>query len=76
MCSFYRDASGIEGQAIERVEKFAKIFVIVCDITWRQNIQPEDFKDGIIFMSMSNAEKIQNYAMRFLQGQWTFLGQG
>ena len=52
-------------------------------------IQPEEFTDWIIFMSMfndtewkntndenyvSNAEKVKNYAMRFPQGDWTFLG--
>ena len=50
----------------------------------RRNIQPEEFKDRIIFMSMfndiewrtndencvSNAEKVNNYAMRFSQGHW------
>ena len=58
--------------------------------TWRENIQPEEFKDWIIFMSMfndndwnkndekcfSNAEKPKNYAMRFSQGHLTFLGPG
>ena len=51
----------------------------------RRNIQPEEFKDRIIFMSMrntnvedfvSNAEKVKNYAMRFSQGHWTFSGPG
>ena len=55
-----------------------------------KNIQPEDFMDRIIFTSMfndiewkkndenciSNAEKVKNYAMRFLQGHWRFLGRG
>ena len=26
--------------------------------------------------SVSNAEKVKNYAMRFSQGHWTFLGPG
>ena len=58
----------------------------------RKNIQPEEFKDRIIFMSMFNdidwskrkndencilnAEKVKNYAMKFSQGHWTFLGPG
>ena len=55
-----------------------------------KNIQPESFEDRIIFMSMfndilwktddenciSNAEKVKNYAMKFSQGHWTFLGPG
>ena len=55
-----------------------------------KNIMPEDFKDRIIFMSMfndiewkkndekyiSNAEEVRNYAMKYLQGHWTFLGPG
>ena len=55
-------------------------------------IQPEDFKDRIIFMSMfndidwsqkendekciSNSEKVKTYAKRFSQGHWSFLGHG
>ena len=56
----------------------------------RRNIQPEEFKDRIILMSMfndfewktndenctSNAEEVKNYAMKFLRGYWTFLGPG
>ena len=55
-----------------------------------KNIQSEEFKDRIIFMSMfndigwktndensiSNAEQVKHYAMRFSQGHWTFLGVG
>ena len=54
--------------------------------TWK--IQPKEFTDRIIFMSMfndlvwitndensvSNAEEFKNYAERFLAGHWTFLG--
>ena len=54
----------------------------------RKNIQPKEFKDRIVFLSMfndidgkksdenctSNAEKVKNYAMKFSQGHWTFLG--
>ena len=53
-------------------------------------IQPEEFTDRILFMSMFNdivrntndenyvwnAEKVKNYAMRFSQGHFTFLGPG
>ena len=55
----------------------------------RMNIQPEEFKGRIIFMSMfsyidwserkndenciSNAEKVKNFSMKFSQGHWTFL---
>ena len=56
----------------------------------RENIQPEEFKERIIFMSMfndierktndvnciSNAEKVKSYAMKFSKGHWTFLGPG
>ena len=55
-----------------------------------QNIQPENFKDRIIFMSMfndilwksddqnciSNAENVKNYAKKFLPRHWTFGVQG
>ena len=51
-----------------------------------RNIEPERFTDWIIFMSMqrkamngiciSNSEKDKEYAKRFLQGHWTFLGPG
>ena len=54
-----------------------------------KNIKPEDFKDWTIFMTMfddnawtkndenciSNADEVRNYAMKFLPGHWTFLGQ-
>ena len=54
-----------------------------------KSIKSEDFKDRIIFVSMfndiewkkndenwiSNTEEVRNYAMRFLQGHWTFLEQ-
>ena len=57
-----------------------------------RNIEPEKFTDRIIFTSMfndidwtrkgndgiciSNREKAKEYAKRFLQGHWTFLGPG
>ena len=54
----------------------------------RKNIEPENFKGRIIFMSkfndiewkknvencISNAKKVKNYSKRFLPGHWTFLG--
>ena len=55
-----------------------------------RNSEPEKLTDRIIFMSMfndidwtrkgndgigiSNSEKVKEYAKRFLQGHWTFLG--
>ena len=56
----------------------------------KKNFEPENFKDQISFMSMFNdnewkendencifnAEKVKNYAKRFLPGHWTFLGPG
>ena len=56
----------------------------------RKNIEPDNFKDRIIFISMfndiewkknddnciTNAEKVKNYSKRFLPRQWTFLGPG
>ena len=56
----------------------------------RKNVEPENFKDRIIFMFMfndiewkkndenciSNAEKVKNYSKRFPPGHWTFLGPG
>ena len=74
-----------------RVETCPWIFVIGCSsrnpTKEKRKIQPEDFKDRIIFMSMfngiewkkndensmSNAEKVENYEMRFLQRHKTFL---
>ena len=58
----------------------------------RKHIKPEEFTDRIIFMSkfndidwskrgndeicISDAENVKDYAMKFLQGHWTFLGVG
>ena len=87
---------GNDGEAIEfewkNVPGFSSLSIlqeIQKDLA-RKNIQPEEFKDRIIFMSMfsdiewktpddnciSNAEKVKNYAMRFSQGHGTFLGPG
>ena len=57
-----------------------------------RNIEPENFEVRIIFMSMCNnidwtrkgndgicisiSEKVEDYAKRFSQGHWTFLGPG
>ena len=56
------------------------------------HIDPEEFSDRIIFMSMFNdinvdkrgndtsctltSVKIQEYATRFMEGRWAFLGPG
>ena len=54
----------------------------------RKSIDPDEFTDRIIFMSMFNdidwtkkrhdeiwnAEKVKDYKIRFLQGHWTLLG--
>ena len=74
--------------------KFPRIFDIVCSSRDQdleeKNIQPENFEDGIIFLSMftdflwktddenciSNAEKVKNYAKKFYQGIGRFWVQG
>ena len=94
--SSYYDAVGIDGEAIEFewtiFPGFSSLSIlreIQRDLEKRK-IQPEEFKDRLIFMSMlndiewetnnenciSNAEKVKNYAMRVSQGHWTFLGPG
>ena len=93
----FQEAVGIDGEAIEfewnispRFSSFAILQEIQKDLA-RKNIQPEAFKDRIIFISMfnnidwskrknddnciSNAEKVKN-AMKFSQRSWTFLGPG
>ena len=76
----YPDAEAIEFES-KNVPGFTTFIVLQ---------EPENFKDQIIFMSMfnaflwksddqnciSNAEKVKNYAKRFLPGHWTFLGPG
>ena len=82
--SSYQDAVGIDGEAIEfewtffpRFSSLPIIEEIQQDLEKRK-IQPEEFTDWIIFMSMfgdivsntnelcvSNAEKVKNYVMRF-----------
>ena len=87
--SSYQDAVGIDEDAMEfewniRVENFPRSFVIVHSgrnptRLGGAEIQPEEFTDRILFMSMFNdivrntndenyvwnAEKVKNYAMRF-----------
>ena len=60
MYSSYQDAVGLDGEPIELERKSCKDFRLLVFFArnrtiWRQkNIKPEDFKDRIIFMSMSN----------------------
>ena len=85
----YQDAVGLDGEAIEFEWTISKVKEIQMDLE-RKNIELENFKDLIIFMSMfndigwkknddnciSNAEKVKNYSKRFLPGHWTFLDPG
>ena len=92
--SSYQEAVDIDGEAIEFEWKIFPGFTswqilqeIQRDLA-RKNIQPKEFKDRIVFLSMfndigwkksddnctSNVEKVKNYAMKFSQGHWTFLG--
>ena len=95
--SSYQDAVGIDGEAIvfewHNLPGFSSLSVleeIRRESLAGKKIQPEEFKDRIIFMSMcngiawskgkndenciANAGKVRNHAMRFSQGHWTFLG--
>ena len=94
--SSYQDAVGMDGEAIEFEWKifpgFASLSILqeIQQDLARKNIQPEEFKDRIIFMSMfkdiewktndenciSNTEKVKNYAMKFSRLHWTFWGPG
>ena len=40
------------------------------------NVQRHRLEKGNDEICISNAEKVKDYAMRFLQGHWTFLGPG
>ena len=94
--SSYQDAVGIDGEGIEfewtvfpRFSPLSILEKIQEDLEMRR-IQPKEFTDQTIFMSMfnvivwntndencvSNAERVKNYAKRFLAGQWRFLGPG
>ena len=72
-----------------QVESFPSIFIVHSsrspESLGGEKIQPEDFKDRIIFMSMFNdiewktddencMSNAKNYAVSFSQGHWTFLG--
>ena len=90
-CSSYQDAVGLDGEAIEFewniFPEFSSLSLLreIQNDLETKNIKPEDFKDGIIFMSMfnyidwkkivenciSNAEKVNNYAIKFSPGHWT-----
>ena len=92
----YQDSIGIDGEPIEFEWKNFSIFSSLSILEKIQGdsetrrIQPEEFTDRTISMSMfndivwnasdegclSNDEKVKNYAMRFSQGHWTFLGPG
>ena len=94
--SSYQDAVGIDGEAIEFEWKkspgFSSLSILqeIQKDLERKNIQSEEFKDQIIFMSMfndvewkrndetcvSSAEKVKNCPMKFSQGHWTFFGPG
>ena len=92
--SSYRDAVGIDGGAIEFewtiFPGFSSLSILqeIQKDVERKDIQPEEFKDRIIFMSMFNdidwkkndencisiTEKVKNCTSKFSQGQWTFFG--
>ena len=92
--SSYQDAVGIDGEAIDFEwtisPGFSSLSILEENPTrlGGAEIQPEEFTDRIIFMSMfndivrntndencvPNVEKVKNYAMRFSEGHWTFLG--
>ena len=77
------------GNIFQRFSSLQILQEIQKDWARKNNIQPEEFKDRIIFMSMFNdidwsrrkndenwilnAKKVKNYAMKFSQEHWTFL---
>ena len=89
---------GIDGEAIEFEWNILPGFTTLQILQQTQNdlqsknIEPEQFPDRVIFMSMfndtdwtkrnieetcaSNSEKVTLYAQRFPQGHWTFIGHG
>ena len=87
----YRGILDLRRTAWVRVEHSPTTHVIHKDLQ-EQNIEPEDFENRIIFMSMfndidwtrrgssqqciSNSEQVKNYAKKFTQGHWTFRGPG
>ena len=98
MYPLYKELFGTDGESIEIkwniFPGFSSLQILqeTQQDLKRKSIEPEEFTDRIIFMSMfsdigwtkrgndeiciSNAEKVKDYAMRFLQGHWTFLGPG
>ena len=80
--SSYQDAVGIDGEAIEFELKHFPGFSLLCILQEiqqdleRRNIQPEEFKDHIISKCHFECRKVKNYAMRFSQGHWKFVGPG
>ena len=80
------------GNIFQRFSSLQILQEIQKDLARKNNIQPEEFKDRIIFMSMFkdidwskrkndenwilNAKKVKNYAMKFSQEHWTLLGPG
>ena len=96
MYSSHQDAVGIHGEVIEFEWTFFPGFSTLSSFQEIQkdlaekNIEPENFQDRIIFMSMFNdilwktgdekcilnAEKVKNYAKKNLPGHGTFLGPG
>ena len=94
----YKELLGIDGQATEFgwniFPGFSSLQIlqeIQRDLK-RKSIEPKEFTDRIIFMSIFNdidwairandemciadADKVKDYPKKFLQGHWTFLGPG
>ena len=93
--SSYAELFGIDGETVEfewnifpRLTSLEMLQKVQEDLRSRR-LEPEDFQDRVIFMSMfndidrtmrgnsekciSNSEQIKNYAGRFPQDHWTFL---
>ena len=94
----YTELFGVDGEPIEFEWHIFPGFLSY-DILQRiqkvlqdQNIEPENFEDRVIFVSIfndiertkkgndviciSNSEKVKTYARKFPQGHWRFLGPG
>ena len=98
MSASHRELLGIDGDAIEFECIYFSGFMLLQIVQKMQgdlqerNIEPEKFKDRLIFTSMfndidwtrkgndeiciSNSEKVKTHAKKFSQGHWTFLGPG
>ena len=94
--SSYKNAVGTDGEAIEfEWKNFPGVPTLsmnqeIQKVLKETNVQPENFKDQIIFMSMfndilwkshdqncfSNAEKVKSSAKKFLPGYWSSWVQG